>query len=138
LRCAERRPGRAAEDRQERPGAPGGGRRSSSRCATWCGGRSAAPAVLRRHLAGLRDAQRAVVIGSYARGTETAASDVDLLVVGQPDADELTDRIGRAEREIDRPVNYVVITEVEQAERRARGDRFVVSVDAGPTLPVLP
>lgn len=96
------------------------------------------PSVLRRHLAGLRGVQRAVVFGSYARGTETAASDIDLLVVGRPDADALTDRIGLAEREIDRPVNYVVITEAELAERRVRGDRFVASVDAGPTLSVLP
>lgn len=96
------------------------------------------PNVLRRHLAGLGGVERAVVFGSYARGTETAASDIDLLVVGRPDADELTDRIGAAEREIGRPVNYVVITEGELAERRARGDRFVASVDAGPTLSVVP
>lgn len=93
--------------------------------------------VLRRHLAGLRGIDRAFVYGSYARGTDMATSDLDLMVVGNPDVDELTDRASAAESELGRPVNYTILTEGELEDRRKRGDRFIASVEEGPTLPVI-
>jgi predicted nucleotidyltransferase len=97
-----------------------------------------APDVLRRHLAGLPRIDRAFVYGSYARRTEiSTSSDVDLMIVGQPDMDELTDRASAAESELGRPVNYTVLTEGELEERRKRGDRFIASVEEGPILSVI-
>jgi predicted nucleotidyltransferase len=96
-----------------------------------------APDVLRRHLDGLPGVQRAVVFGSYARGDTTPASDVDLLIVGRPDPDELTERVEAAQRELGRIVNYTILTEDELTERKRRGDRFVLSVEAEPSLPVI-
>src|SRR3990172_6051915 len=75
-----------------------------------------APDVLRQHLAGLRGIDYAFVYGSYARGTDSPTSDVDLMVVGNPDVDELTDRASAAERELGRPVNFTILTEVELEE----------------------
>lgn len=97
----------------------------------------AAPDVLRRHLAGLSGIDRAFIYGSYARNTETSASDVDLMIVGHPDVDELTDRASAAEGELGRPINYTILTEDELADRRRHRDRFIASVDEGPTLPVI-
>jgi predicted nucleotidyltransferase len=97
-----------------------------------------APDVIRRHLANVAGIDDAFIYGSYARGTEiTPASDVDLMIIGSPDLDELTDRVGAAEREIGRPVNYTVLTDAELERRRHRGDRFVQSVETGPTLAVV-
>jgi predicted nucleotidyltransferase len=96
-----------------------------------------APDVLRRHLSGLRGVDQVFIYGSYARGMETPTSDVDLMIVGNPDIDELTDRASQAEKELGRPLNYTILTERELEERRQRGDRFVSSVEAGPTLPVI-
>jgi predicted nucleotidyltransferase/predicted transcriptional regulator with HTH domain len=97
-----------------------------------------APDVIRRHLAGVRNIESAFLYGSYARGTSvTPTSDVDLMIMGSPDLDELTDRVGAAERELGRPVNYTVLTDDEFEDRRRRGDRLVQSVEAGPTLPVV-
>lgn len=97
-----------------------------------------APDVIRRHLAGLSDIDRAFVYGSYARRSDlTATSDVDLMIIGSPDADELTDRVAAAERELGRPVNYTILTEDQLAQRRRRGDRFIASVDAGPRLHIV-
>lgn len=97
----------------------------------------AAPDVLRRNLAGLRGVERAFTYGSYPRGEETPTSDVDLMIVGSPDVDELTDRVEAAEGELGRIINYTILTEVELAHRRKHRDRFVASVEAGPTLPVI-
>jgi len=97
----------------------------------------AAPDVLRRNLAGLRGVGRAFIYGSYARGEDTPASDVDLMIVGRPDVDELTDRVGAAEGELGRTVAYTILTADELTDRRKHRDRFIASVDAGPTIPVL-
>ncbi len=97
-----------------------------------------APDVIRRSLAGLEGVDRASIFGSYARGHTRVDSDVDLLVIGAPDRDSLTDRLEAAGREIGRPVNEVVMTSPELAARRARGDRLVESIDAGPSIQVLP
>jgi predicted nucleotidyltransferase len=97
-----------------------------------------APDVIRRSLAGLGGVERAVIFGSYAQGDMRADSDVDLLIVGAPDRDELTDRLEAAGREIGRPVNEIVMTSSELAARRARGDRLVESIEDGPSIQVLP
>ena len=96
-----------------------------------------APEVLRRHLAGLGGVESAVIFGSYAAGTMQPASDVDLLVVGSPDRDDLTDRLERASGEIGRPVNEAVMTADELARRRESGDGFVGSIDAGAVIKVV-
>jgi predicted nucleotidyltransferase len=94
--------------------------------------------VLRRHLTGLAAVESAVIFGSYATGTMQPTSDIDLLIVGSPDRDELTDRLERASREIGRAVNETVLTADELADRRTRGDRFIASVDGTAVIPVLP
>lgn len=96
-----------------------------------------APIILRRHLSGMAGVERAVIFGSYAHGPLRADSDVDLLIIGDPDKDELTDRLEMASLEISRPVNEVVMTNEELEARRARGDRFVESIDTEPTIQVL-
>jgi len=93
--------------------------------------------VIRRHLTGLSGIERAFVYGSYARATEvTAASDIDLMIIGTPDADELTDRVAAAERDLGRPLNYTILTDDELRRRRLRGDRFIASLESGPSLTV--
>lgn len=96
-----------------------------------------APLVVRRHLAGLDGVERAVIFGSYARGTVVADSDVDLLIIGDPDRDALTERLEMAGLEIGRPVNEVVMSAEELHARRARGDQFVKSIEAGETISVI-
>ena len=96
-----------------------------------------APIILRRHLSGLAGVERAVIFGSYAQGPLKSDSDIDILIVGSPDRDDLTERLEMASLEIGRPVNEVVMTPQELDARRARGDRFVESIDAGTTIPVI-
>ena len=97
-----------------------------------------APIMLRRHLIGMAGIERAVIFGSYAQGSLKSDSDVDLLIIGNPDRDELTDRLEMASLEISRPVNEVVMTQQEFDRRRARGDRLVESIESQPTVEVLP
>ncbi len=99
---------------------------------------SGAREILRRRLGDLSGVESAVIFGSYAAGMTKSGSDVDVLIVGKPDRDELTDRLEQAGREIRRPVNEVVYTATELDERRARGDAFIKSIDEGTVIQILP
>jgi predicted nucleotidyltransferase len=92
------------------------------------------PIILRRHLSGLAGVERAMIFGSYAHGSIKSDSDVDVLIIGKPDRDELTERLEMASLEISRPVNEVVMTGEELVARRIRGDQFIRSIDSGPTI----
>ncbi len=96
-----------------------------------------APAVVCRHLSGLSGVERAVIFGSYAHGPLKPDSDVDLLIIGTPDRNDLTERLEIAGLEIGRPVNEVVMTRDELDALRTRGDAFVRSLDLGPTITVI-
>jgi hypothetical protein len=94
--------------------------------------------VLRGALVGLDGVESALIFGSYAAGTMDANSDIDLLVIGTPDRDELTDRLETAGREVRRPINEVVMTSGELMRRRGAGDGLVASIDANPVVTVWP
>lgn len=97
-----------------------------------------APDVIRRALSDIQKVERAIIYGSYAHGDMRVDSDIDLLVVGSPDRDDLTDRLETAGREIGRPVNEVVMAAAELARREVAGDEFSESIVAGPTIQVFP
>ncbi len=80
----------------------------------------------------------AFVYGSVAKGTDRAASDVDLLVVsdriGYPD---LYGALEEAERALARPVNPTVLTREEWRTKRAEDDSFVRRISSQPRLFVI-
>ena len=91
-------------------------------------------AHLRAALAGLPGVEEAFLFGSYARGDERATSDIDLLVIGQVDQEELSERVVDVERDLGRDVNVVTYTREEIDRLRADGDRFVSTVLDGPRV----
>ncbi len=88
---------------------------------------------LRARLKVSGDVHAALVFGSFASGNRvTADSDLDLMVIGYIDGEELLRATGELEAELAREVNYVVFEPEEFEERRDNGDRFVASVLEGP------
>jgi predicted nucleotidyltransferase len=79
----------------------------------------------------------AFIYGSVPRGEETAASDVDLLVVSDDVLlEELLARLVRAEREIGRPIHPTLYTRAEFSSRQ-KSSAFVRKVLAGPVIPII-
>jgi predicted nucleotidyltransferase len=94
--------------------------------------------VLRDALLPFRDRIRlAVVYGSQATGTATAASDIDLLVVGSPDEIPLHKAITQAEGRLGRPVNYTLLSPREFTRRRRQRGGFIMRILTGPTILLL-
>ncbi len=88
--------------------------------------------VLREALAPIKGIQAAFIYGSVAKGDERSTSDVDLLLIGAPDADHLHEGIRKAEETLGREVSYATISPAEWRERRASRDAFVAEVTRSP------
>ncbi len=93
--------------------------------------------LLRTLLQGIRGVQSAAVFGSYAErlaGIDgPAPNDVDVLIVGDPDTDEIYDACAEVSRIVDRPVNPTILTDKEWAS----GDVFVRQVRDGVLTPII-
>ena len=63
------------------------------------------------------DIRYALIYGSFARGTETEASDMDLLIVGNADKTALLRAISKLEGRIGREINHILWNESEFKEK---------------------
>jgi predicted nucleotidyltransferase len=77
----------------------------------------------------------AFVFGSVARGTDTAASDIDVLVVADDVAyGELFEHLSAAEAALGRKVNPTLYSPAELARKQREDNHFVTRVLAQPKL----
>jgi uncharacterized protein len=74
------------------------------------------------------------VFGSVAAGKADAASDIDLLVVGDVSLRELVEALSPIQNRLGREVNPVVYPVPEFREKLGQGHRFLTSVLEGPKL----
>ena len=72
-----------------------------------------------------KEIELAFIYGSVASNQETAKSDIDLLVVGDIDEDELHRTIMAVENDIGRQVNYTLMGHDEYLNRRKKGEPFI-------------
>jgi predicted nucleotidyltransferase len=91
--------------------------------------------ALRQALARARGIKAAFVYGSVAQGRETAASDIDLMVIG---ADvTYADCFGGlldAENLLKRPIHAIFVSAEEWRRKLARGSAFFTRVNARPKI----
>lgn len=80
----------------------------------------------------------AFIYGSVAKGTDTAKSDIDVMLVGK---DLLLSKVLNVleplEAQLGRKINATCLTPAEFKRRRGERDSFVNRVLAQPTLPLI-
>ncbi len=82
--------------------------------------------------------QAAFVYGSIAKGTDTAGSDVDLMVLCHDLAySDLYNALQEAEATLCRQVHVSLMTPVEWRRKLAAGNPFVTKVQAQPKIPLI-
>jgi len=79
----------------------------------------------------------AFIYGSYAESGETRSSDIDLMVIGDISAKELSGILSNPKRELGREINYVVFTIREFRARIKSQDHFLGSVLGGKKIFVI-
>lgn len=76
----------------------------------------------------------AFVFGSFASGRERAASDIDLMVIGDVSLRELVDALSPVQNRLGREVNPTVFPQPEFHDRMTRGHHFLKEVVQGPKI----
>jgi len=69
--------------------------------------------------------------GSFAKGTETSFSDIDLVIVGSPDENKIIRDLENLEGFLKREINYKLYSSGEYAERIREKDPFLMSIFEG-------
>lgn len=89
---------------------------------------------LEHHLAvalkGIKGIKKAVLFGSYAKGTMDPLSDIDLLVVGDHRTVELQKAIAGVQKTIDREINVVSMSQSEYKTKKRKNDPFLRSIES--------
>lgn len=92
---------------------------------------------LREALERVAGVRAAAIYGSVASGTDTGRSDIDLLVVGSPDAIALHEAISAVEDRLGRAVSYTLLTPKELAARKRAKEPFLGRVLNGDLIAVV-
>lgn len=74
------------------------------------------------------------IYGSYAKGEERAVSDIDVVFVGKPDHDRLTDSVRKLEDRLRREINFNVYTDSEFKAKAKEKGNFLAEVIEGPKI----
>lgn len=90
--------------------------------------------LVREGLQNLGSIEFAFIYGSIAAGEEDAASDIDLMLVGEIDLLALAPVIAGLEERLGRSINYVAHSSEEFKERKEQKDPFLEDVLRGPIV----
>jgi|SRR5271155_9221 len=87
-----------------------------------------------QHVPGI---DKAYLYGSFAKHEEDASSDIDLLIIGQPDANDLVTEISRLEKNLNREVSYTVLKPQELKRKLAAHDPFFTDIWQGKRIELI-
>jgi predicted nucleotidyltransferase len=84
-------------------------------------------AILKDKLIKLKDLQTAYIFGSFANNQTDNFSDIDLLLIGEPNQEKLDSLLKTMERQYDREINYNLYSFAEYERKRSK-DGFLKEV----------
>lgn len=92
--------------------------------------------VLKEALQRVKGLKQAYLFGSYAKDQMDAASDIDLLAVGNHNTLELQKKISEIQKSMGREINVMSLGSTEY-ERKQKSDPFIKSVHRGKKIQIL-
>lgn len=89
---------------------------------------------IRVELSDLKGISKAFIFGSFADGTLDALSDIDIMIVGDINEDDLIGKISTLENRFEREINYHIFSDKEFTKRKQEKDSFVSRILSKPTI----
>ena len=89
---------------------------------------------LQKALRKIKNIKIAFIFGSFAKGKEDTFSDIDLMIIGNPDEDLLVSKIIQLEKQLDREINYHIFSEADWKKRLKGKDSFLENVLSQPKI----
>jgi len=87
--------------------------------------------LIQSNLKNFKEIQLAFIFGSIAKGREDANSDIDLIIVGNLNQDELNEGITQTEEKLQREINYIVYEPQEFRNKIYHQDGFIMDILSG-------
>jgi predicted nucleotidyltransferase len=87
--------------------------------------------ILQKNLRKIGAIKFAFIYGSTAEDMERLGSDIDLMIIGDVDTEELHSVIRKVEHSLSREINYSIFAEKEIVKRKRDKDDFIMSVLKG-------
>lgn len=89
---------------------------------------------LKQMVSSVKGIKTAFIYGSFARNKERAVSDIDLMLIGNPDMSGLNEKIAALERRLKREINPTVYSAGEYKEKKKSGAGFLTDVLKNPII----
>lgn len=90
--------------------------------------------ALREAMNNLKGIETSCLFGSFASRRADEVSDIDLLIIGSPDLEELGERIFDLEKRLGRTIQYRILSRSEFDRRRRAKDPFLVDIRNKPII----
>ncbi|KKP80523.1 MAG: hypothetical protein UR82_C0091G0004 [Candidatus Moranbacteria bacterium GW2011_GWF1_35_5] len=91
-------------------------------------------AMLGKKLQKISSIESAFIFGSYAKGKEDGESDIDLMIIGNPNEDALIEVISKLEKTADREINYHIYKKAEFDKKSKNSNSFIASIIRNPKI----
>jgi predicted nucleotidyltransferase len=85
----------------------------------------------------IKGIEEAFLYGSFARNQQDAVSDIDVLIIGNCNAESLAVAARELEHRLGREINYTVLSRKEFTSRRKRKDAFLENVWHNKRVPLV-
>lgn len=76
----------------------------------------------------------AFIFGSFAKSKEDSFSDIDLMIIGNPDEDLLISKISKLESQLDREINYHIFSLTDWKKKIKEKDSFLENILSQPKI----
>lgn len=83
---------------------------------------------------GIKNVKIVFIFGSFAKKEEDSFSDIDLMIIGNPDEDEFFGKIRDLEEKLKREINYRIFSDTDWEKRAREKDSFILSILRNPKI----
>lgn len=94
-------------------------------------------ASLKKELSAVPNIETAFIYGSFAANKEKSASDIDLMVIGDPKASLLNEKLSALERRLKREINPTVYSMREYKAKKKAKSGFIMDLLKNPKIMVI-
>jgi len=89
---------------------------------------------LKKELSSIDKIKISLIYGSFASDQYKATSDIDLMIIGNPDTSELNERIARLEKRLKREINTTVYSWQEYQDKKKSKSGFIMDLLERPKI----
>jgi len=93
--------------------------------------------TIKKALTNLKETRYALIYGSFASGEESEKSDIDLLIIGNPNEENLLNTTSQIEKELGREINHILWNEQEFIKRATGKHHLLTDITHKPIIMII-